>query len=100
MKRPARNPRATGWGAERSARGASVGRCGVHDAGCAWEAAEINDSVLQQMAATKWLLESGRIDEAIELLEATMTTGQQLVTRVLGSNSVLGVIRDGASRTS
>jgi K+-sensing histidine kinase KdpD len=63
------------------------------------EAAEINDSVLQQMAATKWLLESGHIDEAIELLEATMTTGQRLVTRVLGSNSVLGVIRDGETRT-
>jgi K+-sensing histidine kinase KdpD len=63
------------------------------------EAAEINDSVLQQMAATKWLLESGHIDEAIELLEATMTTGQRLVTRVLGSNSVLGVIRDGGTRT-
>jgi len=52
------------------------------------EAAEINDSVVQQMAATKWLLESGRVDEAIELLEATMTTGQRLVTRVLGSDSL------------
>ena len=64
------------------------------------EAAEINDSVLQQMAATKWLLESGHVDEGIELLEATMTTAQQLVTRVLGSNSVLGATRDGASRNS
>ena len=64
------------------------------------DAAEINDSVLQQMAATKWLLESGHVDEAIELLEATMTTGHQLVTRVLGSDSVLGVIPDGTTRTS
>jgi hypothetical protein len=53
------------------------------------EAAEINDSVLQQMAATKWLLEAGHVDEGIELLEATMTTAQQLVSRMLGSNSVL-----------
>ena len=53
------------------------------------EAAEINDSVVQQMAATKWLLESGRVDEAIELLVETMTTAQQLVTRALGSDSPL-----------
>ena len=53
------------------------------------DAAEIHDSVLQQMAATKWLLESGHVDEGIELLEATMTTAQQLVTRVLGSDSLL-----------
>jgi hypothetical protein len=53
------------------------------------EAAEINDRVLQQMAAAKWLLESGRVDEGIELLEATMSIAQQLVTRMLGSDSVL-----------
>jgi hypothetical protein len=61
------------------------------------ESAEINDIVLQQMAATKWLLELGRVDEAIELLETTMTTAQQLVTRVLGSDSVLQ--GDGLTRT-
>jgi hypothetical protein len=53
------------------------------------EAAEINDSVVQQLAAAKWLLESGRVDEGIELLEVTMGSAQQLVTRVLGSDSVL-----------
>jgi K+-sensing histidine kinase KdpD len=53
------------------------------------EAAEINDGVLQQMAATKWLLESGHVEEGIELLDATMTTARQLVTRMLGSDSVL-----------
>jgi hypothetical protein len=53
------------------------------------EAAEINDSVLQQMAAAKWLLESGHVEQGIDLLEATMTTAQELVSRMLGSNSVL-----------
>jgi hypothetical protein len=53
------------------------------------EAAEINDTVLQQLAATKWMLESGRTDDGIALLDATMTTARQLVTRALGSDSVL-----------
>jgi signal transduction histidine kinase len=53
------------------------------------EAAEINDTVLQQLAATKWMLESGRTDDGIALLDATMTTARLLVTRTLGSNSVL-----------
>lgn len=53
------------------------------------EAAEINDRVLQQMAAAKWMLEAGRHDDGIELLEATMGTLQQLVSGMLGSDSVL-----------
>lgn len=53
------------------------------------EAAEINDHVLQQMAAAKWLLEAGHHDEGIDLLESTMDTAQQLVSRMLGSASVL-----------
>lgn len=53
------------------------------------EAAEINDSVLQGMAATKWMLESGQVDDGIELLDTTMATAQQLVGRMLGSQSVL-----------
>lgn len=53
------------------------------------EAAEINDSVLQGMAAAKWMLESGQVDEGIELLDTTMSTAQDLVSRMLGSQSVL-----------
>jgi hypothetical protein len=53
------------------------------------EAAEVNDRVLQQMAAAKWMLEADRRDAGIELLESTMDTAQQLVSRMLGSDSVL-----------
>ena len=50
---------------------------------------EVNDSVIQGLVATKWLLESGEVERAIALLEATTVTAQELVTRVLGSESVL-----------
>jgi hypothetical protein len=53
------------------------------------EAAEINDTLVQELAVTKWLLESGEVGRGIDLLEKTMATTQQLVTRALGSNSVL-----------
>lgn len=53
------------------------------------EAAEINDHVLQQMAAAKWMLEAGRVEDGIDLLADTMDTAQQLVARMLGPDSVL-----------
>lgn len=53
------------------------------------EAAEINDRVLQQMAAAKWMLEAGRTDAGVDLLASTMDTAQDLVARMLGSGSVL-----------
>ena len=55
------------------------------------ETAEINDSVIQGLAATKWLLEAGDLERAISTLEATTATAQALVTRVLGSDSVLPI---------
>lgn len=53
------------------------------------EAAEINDRVLQQMAAAKWMLEAGRTDDGIDILASTMDTAQELVGRMLGPDSVL-----------
>ncbi|MBI4885339.1 MAG: hypothetical protein HY826_14925 [Actinobacteria bacterium] len=53
------------------------------------DAAEINDSVVQGLAATKWLLEAGEVERAITILSDTTLTAQQLVTRVLGSKSIL-----------
>lgn len=53
------------------------------------DAAEVNDSVVQGLAATKWLLEAGEVERAITTLQDTTVTAQQLVTRVLGSDSVL-----------
>jgi hypothetical protein len=53
------------------------------------EAAEINDSIFQGLAATKWMLEAGEVERGLTTLEQTMVTAQQLVSRMLGSDSVL-----------
>ena len=53
------------------------------------EAAEINDRVLQQMAAAKWMLEAGHNDDGVDLLASTMDDAQRLVARMLGSDSIL-----------
>lgn len=55
------------------------------------DAAEINDSVVQGLAAAKWLLESGQVDRAMGVLDDTAEQAQSLVSRVLG---VGGVLRD------
>lgn len=60
------------------------------------EAAEINDHVLQQMAAAKWLLEAGRTADGVDVLAETMDTAQQLVARMLGPDSVLPEVPRGA----
>lgn len=43
------------------------------------EALEISDSILQNLAAAKWLVEQGRAEDAIEILTSTLATGQQMV---------------------
>jgi hypothetical protein len=78
-----------GAAADRIRRTSEVERRATKVAMLQREAAEINDNVLQQLAATKWLLESGHLDDGIELLDETMTTARQLVTRMLGPDSVL-----------
>lgn len=55
------------------------------------DAAEVNDSIIQGLIATKWLLESGKVERAIETLDATTVTAEELVTRVLGSESLLPI---------
>ena len=47
------------------------------------EALEISDSVLQHLAAAKWMVEAGRNDEAIELLSSTIEKGQRIVSQQL-----------------
>jgi hypothetical protein len=61
------------------------------------EGAQITDKIFQGLAVSKWMLEVGEIDRGLERLEDAMVTAQQLVTRVLGSNSVL---RDDTRRAS
>jgi K+-sensing histidine kinase KdpD len=51
------------------------------------QAVEINDSLLQGMAAAKWALEAERYDVALEHLSDTIASGQKLVA---------GLIRDSA----
>jgi hypothetical protein len=47
------------------------------------EAIEISDSLLQQMVAAKWMVERGRSDQAVELLEATIERGGHMVAGLL-----------------
>ncbi len=43
------------------------------------EALEISDSILQNLAAAKWMIETGRDQDAIDILTATLATGQRMV---------------------
>ena len=47
------------------------------------EAIEINDSLVQGMAAAKWSLESGQTDLGIRTLEATLNQAQDLVSGLI-----------------
>ena len=47
------------------------------------EAIEINDSLIQEMVAAKWLIEQGRNDQAAEMLTATIAAGERLVVELL-----------------
>ena len=47
------------------------------------EALEISDSILQHLAAAKWMLEQGRDKEAIDILTSTMATGEHMVADML-----------------
>jgi hypothetical protein len=53
------------------------------------DAAEINDSVVQGLAATRWLIEAGHVERALEALDETAALAQGLVSRVLGPDSLL-----------
>jgi hypothetical protein len=47
------------------------------------EAAEINDSIIQQLAVAKWSLEAGNDQRSLELLTDTIHTAQALVADLL-----------------
>ena len=47
------------------------------------EAIEINDSLVQGMAAAKWALEAGQVDAGLETLDQTMTQAQELVSGLI-----------------
>jgi signal transduction histidine kinase len=47
------------------------------------EAIEINDGLVQGMAATKWLLEAGRDGAALDVLNEALSTGEQMVSKLI-----------------
>lgn len=55
------------------------------------EALEISDSILQHLAAAKWMVEQGRDEEAIDVLSATLEAGQRMVADILPVQHVVGV---------
>ncbi|GAB3038708.1 hypothetical protein GCM10011376_33960 [Nocardioides flavus (ex Wang et al. 2016)] len=62
------------------------------------QAVEINDSLLQGMAAAKWALEAERHDVAHERLSDAISSGQKLVARLI-RDSAMGPL-DGAADPS
>lgn len=53
------------------------------------EAAEINDGIVQGLAAAKWLLEAGHTERGLGAVNDTIVTAQTLVGRMLGPGSPL-----------
>lgn len=49
------------------------------------EAAELNDSIVQELAVAKWRLEAGDRDGALAMLSETVDAAQALVSRMLSS---------------
>ena len=52
------------------------------------EAVEINDSLLQDMAAAKWALEAGRSDVGLERLSDAIASGQKLVSQLIRDSAM------------
>lgn len=47
------------------------------------DATEVNDTLVQGMAAAKWSLEAGRVDSGLKTLTETIELGHQLVSKLL-----------------
>jgi hypothetical protein len=47
------------------------------------EAAELNDTIVQGLAAAKWSLEAGQHDRGLEIVSDTLATAQEHVSRLL-----------------
>lgn len=47
------------------------------------DAVEINDHLVQGMAAAKWALEGGRAERSLQILQATMDDGQRLASDLM-----------------
>jgi signal transduction histidine kinase len=47
------------------------------------DAAEVNDTLVQGMAAAKWALEAGRVEAGLKTLDETLALGHELVSKLL-----------------
>jgi len=54
------------------------------------EAIEINDSLIQGMAAAKWSLEAGKVQGGLATLDHTIALGQRLVSELLRDAAAVG----------
>lgn len=50
---------------------------------CTREAVELNDTVVQGLAAAKWALEAGRSERGLEIVSETLDHAQSLVSQLL-----------------
>jgi hypothetical protein len=57
------------------------------------QAVEVNDILVQGMAAAKWSIESGRVEAGLETLQSTIEEGHRLVSQLLREGDEL----DGAA---
>lgn len=64
------------------------------------DTAELHDSLLQHLAVAKWRLESGDTEHSLDSITDAMTDGQDLVSRLLGSDSVIPGDRRNSRPTS
>lgn len=60
------------------------------------QAVEVNDILVQGMAAAKWSIESGRVDAGLDTLQSTIEEGHRLVSQLLREGDDL----DAAGRTA
>ncbi|HXQ62788.1 MAG TPA: hypothetical protein VN796_10680 [Acidimicrobiales bacterium] len=59
-------------------------RCQLEEANHRYaEAIELNDSLIQEMVAAKWMVERGLTDQAAEILSATIAAGERMVVVLL-----------------
>jgi hypothetical protein len=62
------------------------------------QAVEINDTLIQGMAAAKWALEVGQLESAAATLDQTIRLGQQLVSGLI-RDADMGPARSPASKS-
>jgi hypothetical protein len=63
------------------------------------QAAEINDSLIQGMAAAKWSIEAGRVGTGVEMLNETLGRGHRLVSQLIrDAEQQMGRSGDAVSR--